>query len=137
MWVCSRTSFLMTRTGSAVDFSRIEALSFDCYGTLIDWESGIVAGVRTAFPGLAISDAEILGAYSQIEPALQAGVYQPYRTVLRGVLAELARRFGREPASSDALAESLPSWKPFPDTVLALKALRQRFRLAIVSNIDD
>jgi 2-haloacid dehalogenase len=128
----------MTKTPSAaVDFSRFEALTFDCYGALIDWDSGIVAAVRTAFSGLAKSDAEILKAYSEIEPQIQSGGYQPYRTILRGVLAELGRRFGRNPASSDAFAESLPLWKPFPDTVPALRALGQRFRLAIISKIDD
>ncbi len=120
-----------------MDFARIKVLTFDCYGTLIDWEAGILAAIREAFPGLAIGDAEILKAYSEIEPVLQATAYREYRTILREVLTELGRRFGREPVRRDLLAESLPSWKPFADTVPALEVLGRRFRLAIISNIDD
>jgi 2-haloacid dehalogenase len=120
-----------------VDFSRFQLISFDCYGTLIDWECGILRAVQSAFPGLSRSNADILGAYSEIEGVIQAGAYKPYRVVLRAVLAAMARRFGQAPVNPDALADSVKNWKPFPETVSALEKLKLRYKLAIISNIDD
>ncbi len=118
-------------------FSKIEAITFDCYGTLIDWETGIVDGIRKAFPGLERPTDEILRLYSEIEPQLQESPYRCYRAVLTDVVLELGRRFQTEPPHPDVLANSLPNWEPFPDTVPALKRLRHRFRLGVISNIDD
>jgi 2-haloacid dehalogenase len=118
-------------------FETFECITFDCYGTLIDWETGILRAVRSAFPGLTATDPQILQAYSEIEPALQQGPFQKYRDVLRGIVFELAKRFERRPTNSDVLAESLGDWEPFPDTIHALHRLRTRFKLAVISNIDD
>jgi 2-haloacid dehalogenase len=120
-----------------MDIAGFEVITFDCYGTLIDWERGILGAVRSAFPALAKTDTEILQAYSEIEPAIQTGNYRPYREVLREILAEMSREFDRTPVFADALARSLGEWKPFPDTVPALRRLKERYKLAIISNIDD
>jgi 2-haloacid dehalogenase len=121
-----------------MDFSRFEVMTFDCYGTLIDWEAGILDAIRRAFPlGQQVPDTEILEMYSEIEPSLQKGEYRTYRAVLREVLSEFGRCFGQKPTAPDLLAESLPAWKPFPDTVPALSRLGQRFKLGIISNTDN
>ena len=124
-----------------LDFEGIEAVSFDCYGTLIDWESGIVEAIRPVLEarGLDLSDSRILALFADIEPAAQRTEYVEYRHVLREVMGELARRTGFSPddADLDCLVESLPNWPIFSDTVGALRALKSRYKIAIISNIDD
>ncbi len=123
------------------DFSRFEWLSFDCYGTLIDWESGILGYFRELLQrrGCKISDDEILNLYSEFEPREQAGEYRPYREVLASVVLDFARElhFDVSEAEAAGLAESIRNWQPFPDTVAGLRRLHSRYKLAILSNIDD
>ena len=124
---------------------KYEVLSFDCYGTLVDWESGIVAGLRPVLRGHRVeaTDDEILDLHAQTEHRLQAtsngGSYTKYRDVLGEEVREAGRKWGFEPGLSevDALADSVRYWPPFPDTVNALRALKDRYKLAIISNIDD
>jgi 2-haloacid dehalogenase len=120
-----------------MDFSKFRIITFDCYGTLIDWETGILGAFRSVFPG--VKDREVLTLYSELEPAIQASGYKTYRLVLREVLAGVAQQLGKEvPAGrEDALADSIAGWLPFPDTVAALERLKTRFKLAIISNIDN
>lgn len=116
-------------------------MSFDCYGTLIDWESGIVGAIRPVLEarGLDLGDAQIQALFAEVEPIAQRVQYVEYREVLRDVMRELARRTGFSPddADLDCLADSLPDWRPFPDTVDALRAIKTRYSIAIISNIDD
>ncbi|MBZ5523758.1 MAG: HAD-IA family hydrolase [Acidobacteriia bacterium] len=120
-----------------MDFTSIRLITFDCYGTLIDWESGMLQAMRPLFAG--VTDEHLLKMYSEIEPELQAGEYLPYRRVLAEVVKEIGKRLARPVSDieAQAFAESLKQWKPFPDTVAALQALASRCKLAIVSNIDD
>jgi 2-haloacid dehalogenase len=124
-----------------MNFANVQVISFDCYGTLIDWETGITSSMQRVLRahGIRVSDDDILHTYSRLEPASQDGVYQPYRQVLRAILLQFASAYGFRPSASEQneLVESLPSWDPFPDTVTALRALKKRFRLAILSNIDN
>lgn len=124
-----------------LNFHQFEVLSFDCYGTLIDWERGILGAVRPVLDlhGIAIADDRILETYAQIESEVEAGPYRPYRDILRTVMTGMSERFGFVPnnTESDAIVSSLPSWPPFNDTVAALRALKSRYRLAIISNVDD
>jgi 2-haloacid dehalogenase len=124
-----------------MDFTRFEALTFDCYGTLIDWESGIFSALRPilAAHGKTLSDAKLLEFYSELEPQYQQGEFRPYREVLQAVVRGFGERLGFAPSDAEAnsLPESLANWKPFPDTVAALKRLKSRFKLAIMSNVDD
>jgi 2-haloacid dehalogenase len=128
-----------------IDAGRYEVVSFDCYGTLIDWESGIIAGLRPVLAnhGIDVTDNEILELHAGTEHRLQSssteGNYTKYRDVLRQEVREAGKRWGFEPEPSevDALADSLRDWEPFPDTVEALRALKKRYRLAIISNVDD
>jgi 2-haloalkanoic acid dehalogenase type II len=118
-----------------------DIITFDCYGTLIDWESGIVSAFlsEAAGDGVALDAESIIRAYMAAEPAVEAGGYRPYREVLgetaQRVAAELGWKIGPERASF--LAASVPRWQPFLDTNPALERLAQRFKLGILSNIDD
>ena len=124
-----------------IDFKRYEVLSFDCYGTLIDWESGILAALRPVLKGhaLELEDERLLRLYAELESQAEEGEFIKYREVLREVVRGLGRELGFTPSPSelDCLVASLGDWPPFPDTVEALQALRRRYRLAIISNVDD
>jgi 2-haloacid dehalogenase len=128
-----------------LDANKYEVLSFDCYGTLVDWESGIISGLRPVLRGHGVeaADDQILDLHAQTEHKLQAtskrGSYLKYRDVLAEEVREAGRRWGFEPSRSDVqeLPDSVRYWLPFPDTVNALRALKRRYRLAIISNIDD
>ena len=124
-----------------LDFSRFEILTFDCYGTLIHWEDGILRCVRRilAAHGKDIGDATILQLYGEFEASAEQGEYRRYREVLESVVRQFGEQLGFTPTDQEAnsLAESLKEWKPWPDTVQALRELQNRFRLAIISNVDD
>lgn len=124
-----------------MDFSRFTVLTFDCYGTLIDWESGILSALRPilATHGVTATDADLLRHYSEVEPQIQAEGYLRYREVLREVVARIGGRLGFTPSEGDrdSLPESIRNWQPFPDTVPALRRLRERYSLNVISNIDD
>jgi 2-haloacid dehalogenase len=124
-----------------LDFSRFQFLTFDCYGTLINWEGGMLPVLRgiLAAHGKTVDDATLLKLYGDFEQRAEAAPYQSYRQVLASVVAQFGKEFGFAPAAeqSASLAASLPGWKPWPDTVSALHRLKARFRLAILSNIDD
>ena len=124
-----------------LDLSRFEYLSFDCYGTLIDWESGILGYLRPLLrsKGCGVSDEQILSLYSECEPRQQDLSYRSYREVLASVMRDFGREFHVDftDAETDGLANSIRSWEPFTDTVPALRRLKARYKLAILSNIDD
>jgi len=126
---------------SAKDFSSIRIITFDCYGTLIDWESGILSAVRPILSshGAELSDADILGLYGELEADAEAGEFRPYREVLSGVVRGFGERLGFQAsvAEQNSLPDSLAHWRPFPDTVAALRQLHARFQLGIISNVDD
>jgi 2-haloacid dehalogenase len=124
-----------------VDFSRFEVVSFDCYGTLIDWEAGIFSVLRPILTahGKDIPDAEILKLYAELEAEAERGEFHAYREVLESVVRGFGERIGFKPAETEtrSLPDSLANWLPFPDTVAALKKLKARYQLAIISNVDD
>jgi 2-haloacid dehalogenase len=104
--------------------------TFDCYGTLIDWNRGI-RGVLSRVFGEAAAD-ERLRRYHAVEPQLEHDGRLTYRQVLTAAMGELGA-----PDAGAALADSLPSWPPFPEVPAALRALRhQGWRLGILSNTD-
>ncbi|MGA7969420.1 MAG: haloacid dehalogenase type II [Terriglobales bacterium] len=124
-----------------MDFSHVTTISFDCYGTLIDWEAGILPVLRGVLGGHGhtLGDAAILELYGEFEAEAESGAYQSYREVLRSVVRAFAGYVGFDPSPADlsALYESVPRWPPFSDTVDALQRLATRYRLAVISNIDD
>jgi 2-haloacid dehalogenase len=124
-----------------MDFSRFTTISFDCYGTLINWEAGILPTIERilAQHNRTVPPAEILKLYGEFEAKAEAGEYQKYRKVLESVVAQFGERLGFQPSTEEmqSLADSVPSWPTFPDTVAALRELKKNYRLAIISNIDD
>ena len=124
-----------------MSFDSIRLITFDCYGTLIDWENGMLAALRPMFSrgGHKVSDTRILELYGEIEAEIEADHYLPYRQVLAQVAQGIGSRIGVSLSAEDgrAFAESLTRWKPFIDTMPALQSLAKRFRLAVISNVDD
>ena len=125
-----------------IDFDDIEWVSFDCYGTLIDWETGISASIGevTADRGIAKSRAEILALYAEFEPRAQdSESFLNYRCVLRRVMLSVGNELGFRCNESelDCLSESLPNWPVFPEVKDALQTLKKHYKLAVISNVDD
>jgi 2-haloacid dehalogenase len=105
--------------------------TFDCYGTLIDWNGGIRRELARVFTEERAD--ELLARYHELEPQLEADGELSYREVLTGAM----RRLGAPPGEEDALAQSLSSWQPFPEVQAALGEARGRgWKLAILSNTD-
>jgi 2-haloalkanoic acid dehalogenase type II len=119
-----------------------DVITFDCYGTLIDWERGIaevfVDLARAA--GVALDGAAALADYHTIEPIVEAEIYRPYREVLAETARRAAARQGwaMDDAVAQAFAGRLPEWPPFADTDAALaRMVSAGYRLGILSNVDD
>ena len=124
-----------------LDFSRFDALTFDCYGTLIDWETGLLAGLRAATDrhGLTATDDELLETYARHESALEANRYRPYREVLGEALRRVLAEHGLEPTDEEVatFGGSVVDWPAFPDSAAALQRLQTRFGLGVITNCDD
>jgi 2-haloacid dehalogenase len=124
-----------------LDFSRFEILTFDCYGTLINWENGILRCMHRilAAHGKDTDDAMILKLYGDFEARAELGQYRCYREVLQSVVRQFGEQLAFVPTHEEtrSLPESLRTWQPWLDTVSALRELQKHFRLAIISNVDD
>jgi 2-haloalkanoic acid dehalogenase type II len=118
-----------------------DVITFDCYGTLIDWERGIADAFTGEFGAEQSFDlGAVLAAYHEIEPVVESETYRSYREVLTETVRRLVRRHGwaLTEARAGFLAESLPSWPPFADTNAALRRLAAAgYGLGILSNVDD
>ncbi len=125
------------------DFERFEVVSFDCYGTLIDWERGILPALKQLLSNREIdfSDDGTLELFAEFESELEKDEndYIEYRKILQEIVKKFGQRFNFEPTATEinSLVDSLKNWQPFPDTVAALSALKQKYKLAVISNIDD
>lgn len=125
----------------SLDANAFDALTFDCYGTLIDWVDGISSALQ---PVLRAHDVEVdtdrlFQLYGRFERDIQSGAFLSYRDVLRRVTRRFGDHFGFTPTNAEIerFAASVGNWPPFPDTNEALVRLSDAFRLAIVSNVDD
>jgi 2-haloacid dehalogenase len=123
------------------DAARFEVLTFDCYGTLIDWETGLLAALAPVFArhGVGLSGERTLEVFGALESEIEREPYQPYRDVLGRVLTRMGERlaFTPSPAEAARFADSVGDWPPFADSTAALHALGARHKLAIISNADD
>jgi 2-haloacid dehalogenase len=124
-----------------IDWSTVDVLTFDCYGTLIDWEAGILATLGPILRDLPNppSDEVVLEHYATHEARLEAGDYLAYRSVLAEAMAATCGDFGAR-VGSDIQANfggSVAEWPAFPDSVEALGRLRTRFELGVITNCDD
>jgi len=115
-------------------------LTFDCYGTLIDWESGIRSALERLVGALPsrLDPEAMFQAYLRNEAAVQAGPFRSYAQVLQETAVAVGAESGLHdsPRLRRCLLDSLPGWQPFPDTVPALRRLTARYRLGILSNVD-
>jgi 2-haloacid dehalogenase len=123
----------------AVDFAAYDVLTFDCYGTLIDWETGLLAALREALPGsVDVGDDALLETYARHEAEAERPPYRSYRAVLaagvRGVADDLRLDVGDDAVAR--FAESVLEWPAFPDSAEALGRLHERFRLGVITNCD-
>lgn len=128
---------------AGLETGAIRAIAFDCFGTLIDWEAGILAALAALFERHRITTpppaGDLLALYAELEARAQAGPYRPYREVLEEVAAGFAARLGFPLPAMDRgiLADSIRHWPAFPDTGQALRRLKTKYKLAVISNIDD
>jgi 2-haloacid dehalogenase len=126
---------------SDLDYGTFDALTFDCYGTLIDWEAGILTGLRAVLGPHAVTpaDDELLERYAAAEAAIEAGPYRRYREVLGAALVDVAAGYGVRPTAAEvaAFGGSVANWPAFPDSGAALARLKGRFRLGVLTNCDD
>lgn len=124
-----------------LQWNDFEVLTFDCYGTLIDWESGILEALRPIFAAhrIALIPDSVLELYGELESAAERVEYREYKAVLRLVLKGLGARLGFVPTAEELqqFSTSVKDWPAFPDSAPALQALHRKYRLAIISNIDD
>jgi 2-haloacid dehalogenase len=124
-----------------LDFSRFEILTFDCYGTLINWEAGMLPVLHRILTAHRkhVDDATLLKLYGDFELRSEQPPFRRYRDVLESVVRQFGAEldFAPSPEELRSLPDSLSMWKPWPDTVAALRQLKSRFRLAILSNVDD
>lgn len=124
-----------------LDFSQFSILTFDCYGTMIDWESGIFSALRPILKTHKVetSDSALLELYAELELEAERREYQSYCDVLQSVVRGFGERLGFKAteAEESSLPDSIAYWQPFPDTVEALERLKTRYKLAVISNIDD
>ncbi|HEX2090135.1 MAG TPA: haloacid dehalogenase type II [Actinomycetota bacterium] len=129
------------RIQAGFDFSVFEVLTFDCYGTLIDWERGLLDAIHEVLDrrGLQARNEELLEAYAREEADLEKGDYLPYKEILRRCVRALGDRFGFSPSDdeAEAFAKSVGDWPPFDDSAEALARLSTRFRLGVITNCDD
>jgi 2-haloacid dehalogenase len=119
----------------------VEWATFDCYGTLVDWEGGVARVLRSLLSQRAaeLGDHEIAARYITAEAEIESGAYASYRTVLARSCRRACESFGvtLEPGREVALPDSLVNWQPFPETAEALRALRALgVKIAILSNVD-
>ena len=126
--------------GRTLERKNYRTLSFDCYGTLIDWENGILGYLQPLFESVDVHviDEWVLEFFSETEPEVQSEGGS-YRSVLARVLERYAIRLGFTASEEDlaGFAGSIEYWQPFPDTVASLAALARDFELIALSNVDD
>jgi len=124
-----------------LDYGGFDALTFDCYGTLIDWETGILTGLRSALAphGIERPDDELLEAFAVLEATAEAGPYLRYREILGRCLREIGTRYGVSvgDAAVAGFGGSVVDWPAFADSAAALARLHTRFRLGVLTNCDD
>jgi 2-haloacid dehalogenase len=124
-----------------LQFDRFDVLTLDCYGTLIDWETGIVDALRPVFAAhrVKLDPEPTLELYGELEAAAERGPYREYKAILQTVLEGLGSKLGFAPTAEELerFSTSVKDWPAFPDSPAALRALRKKYRLAVVSNVDD
>jgi 2-haloacid dehalogenase/putative hydrolase of the HAD superfamily len=116
-------------------------VTFDVYGTLIDWEKGIwdAFSAEADRDGFTIEREEVIPLFMEIEREIESGSYELYAEVLRRTVVEIAKRLGwpLEPSRSGFLPDSVQRWEPFRETRLQLDKIAKKYNVGLISNIDD
>ncbi len=121
----------------ALNTTELKLITFDCYGTLIDWESGIRRTLQRQLQSAGREwEDRFFDLYLEREALHESAAYRPYREVLAAAEADVLTAAGVNPLPKPALADSLPDWKPFADTLQGLERLREKYKLGVLSNID-
>lgn len=122
-------------------FDAFTVLTFDCYGTMIDWETGLWQALQPIFArhNVALASEPALELFGRLEAAAENGAYRDYHTVLRETLQGFGTRLGFTPTPQELqhFAASVKDWPAFADAPAALQAMQRRYKLAVISNIDD
>jgi len=125
----------------ALDAASFDALTFDCYGTLVDWATGISSALQPILKAhdVEVDDEQLFRLYGRFEKDVESGAYVKYREVLHRVARRFGDHFGFPPTNAelDRFADSVGRWPLFDDTNEALARLSESYRLAVVSNVDD
>lgn len=125
---------------STIDFTGVEAITFDCYGTLIDWEQGILNALQPVLAprGVETEPERLLELYARHEAELERGPYLQYREVLARALRGVCGELGVTPSPGEEreFALAIGDWPAFPDSAAALRRLQRRFRLGVITNCD-
>ncbi len=120
---------------------KIEFVTFDCYGTLIDWETGVFEAFQkeASRDGFTVDRDELIPRFIDIQRDIQRGSYELYAEVLRRAAVRVAGELGweLEPSRSNFLPDSVPRWKPFRETNAQLERFAKKFETGILANIDD
>ncbi len=125
---------------TTLNLRQFKVLTFDCYGTLVDWEAGILAGLRPLLERHSVTraDEEILERYGRYEARIEAGAYRKYKDVLRDVVEQFGAEFGFDAHPDlNVLVDTFDGWRPFADTVDALRSLHRHYQLMPLTNVDD
>ena len=116
-------------------------VTFDVYGTLIDWEDGIwdAFSAEAARDGFTIERDEVISMFTEISREIEGGSYELYAEVLRRVVVEISKRLGwpLEPSRAGFLPDSVQRWMPFRETRPALEKIAKKYKVGLISNIDD
>ena len=119
----------------------IQFVTFDCYGTLIDWETGVFDAFQKEADrdGFTIDRDELIPRFVETQRDIQGGSYELYAEVLRRTAVRVASELGwqLEPSRSNFLPNSVPAWPPFRETNANLERLAKKYEVGILSNIDD
>jgi 2-haloacid dehalogenase len=135
------SNLIVFDSGMPLDPDQYDLLTFDCYGTLIDWATGISTALQPILRAhdVEVDDDNLFRRYGQLEKDVESGGYVQYRDVLRRVARRIGIQFGVSPTNAEVerFADSVGDWPPFDDTNESLRRLSDDFRLAVVSNVDD
>jgi len=119
----------------------IEWVTTDCYGTLIDWEKGIVEACNKEAEkdGFSFDETSFLGRFMEVQAEIMAGSYELYAEVLRRTIVKVAGEIGWEiePSRAQFLPDSVARWQPFRESNAAMDRLAKRYQVGIISNVDD
>jgi 2-haloacid dehalogenase len=124
-----------------VNLDKFEVLTFDCYGTLIDWETGIwkaLSPILSAHQS-TLTQQPALEMYGEFETKAESEDYREYKKILATVVEMFGLKLGFQPSKTElgSFSASVKDWPAFPDSPRALQALHEKYKLAIISNIDD